>query len=325
MLAGKTMQHPILLYSVVPSQTGRHPQDDADETVIAFEKALYPLKPKRVRLPSPCTVEALTLLLHEFKGADFVFNFCEEVNGLSVGEGWVIGLLELLGIPFSGSRSETIFLCHDKYKTHCVLKELGIPTPETQLIFSENDFPLFTHPKILKPCCEDGSLGISKISVCRTPEDFSRAFLELKKNKLSPYLLQRYIEGREINVSIFDGQILPLSELDFSLMKSNHPKILTYEAKWDSASIAYRGSRVVCPANVSEALAEKIKTIALKIYHFLGIRHYGRVDFRVDILENPFVIDVNPNPCIAPDSGFMKALAVLGFNYKKIIEIFEKM
>jgi D-alanine-D-alanine ligase len=322
------MQNPVLLYSTVPSMLGRHPQDDTDETVIAFEKALYPMPFKRVRVPSPCTLEALSLLLHTLKGADFIFNFCEEVNGFSVGEGWVAGLLDLLGIPFSGSRAETILLCRDKYRTHCVLKESNIPTPETQVIFSENDFPLFTPRtpvKILKPCCEDGSLGISKLSLCNTQEKLLQAFRELKKNIAPPYILQSYIEGREINVSILDGQVLPLSELDFSLMEAKHPKILTYEAKWDLASVAYRGSRVVCPAPVSQTLTEKIKDIALKTYHHFRIRHYGRVDFRIDILENPFVIDVNPNPCIAPDSGFMKALEAFGYNYKKIIEVVEKM
>ncbi|MBN2145635.1 MAG: ATP-grasp domain-containing protein [Candidatus Aureabacteria bacterium] len=318
-------QHPAILYNQVPGETYRHDDDKVeDSTVRDFIKALHPVVPDVFCVPYPFTLPDMMALLEKIrdKNTDFIINFCEEANGISHGEAWIAGILELLNIPYSGSPAETLIFCLDKFKTSIYLKSLGIAVPESELIESDQDLKTPSCVKIIKPCCEDGSVGLVRQNVCRTLDELKAAYKMIRKQVGQRILIEDYIEGREINVSILDGETLPLSEIDYSNMKSGHPHILTYEAKWQKRSEAYIGSKAICPAKINSQLEHKIIDMALHVYHAMRLRHYGRVDFRVDHNDNPYVIDVNPNPCLSPDAGFVRALKQKGWDYKKMIEIF---
>lgn len=319
-----SIKHPAILWSEIPKDGSRHPDDSAWSTVAEIKKALLPLKADVYTFPYPCGKKDFNNLVGFFekKKTDYVFNFCEELNNDSSYEGNVAAFLELLGIPFSGSPSETLYFCRDKFRVNALLRAFGIPVPSGYAAYKLKDLKTPEGPVILKPACEDGSLGLSRNCVCMDIQGLRKAFHEARKTVSGPLLVEEYIEGREVNASLLQGKAFAFSEVHFAFKDSTHPNILTYEAKWDAESPVYRESETKCPARLSVSLKKKLAQNAEKIFSLLKLKDYARVDFRIDRLGNPMVIDINPNPCIAPDSGFVKAMRHKKINYKKMIEKF---
>ncbi len=320
-------RHPAILWSEIPKDGSRHPDDSARTTVQEFQKALLPLKADIFTFPFPCNKKDFIRFIGflESRRTDYVFNFCEELNNDSSYEGNMAAFLELLGIPYSGSPSEALYFCRDKFRVNALLRSAGIPVPWGYAAYEIKDLKKPESPVILKPACEDGSLGLSRNCVCRDLKGLKKAFQETRKTVSGPLLVEEYIEGREVNVSVLRGNAFAFSEVHFAFKDKSHPNILTYEAKWDAQSPVYRESETRCPARLRSSLKTKLKQNAEKIFSLLKLKDYARVDFRIDHLGNPFVIDVNPNPCIAPDSGFVKALTHKKINIKKMIESFFKI
>ncbi|EKD27395.1 MAG: hypothetical protein ACD_79C00737G0003 [uncultured bacterium] len=319
----KNINNIAIIFSDIPSDGSRHPDDSAESTVIEIEKALKPLKTRIIRIPYPCSKKDILKIIGDlikFK-IDYVFNFCEEVNNNSYYEASIVSILDVLEIPYSGNKPETLFFCRDKMRVSSFLSGFSIPVPKAYVVNHESEIQNLDTPKIIKPCCEDGSLGISRENVCKTTKELKNAFNKMKKIIHGPAIIEDFIAGGEINVSVLGSRAFAVSEVVYNFNDS-HPNILTYEAKWDSESPIYKNSTTRCPAQIPEKLALKVKSIAEEVFKILNMRHYARVDFRLKDGKYPYVIDVNPNPCIAPDSGFVKALKTYSLNYKKIIEIF---
>jgi len=142
--------------------------------------------------------------------------------------------------------------------------------------------------------------------------------LEIKQKYRQLSLVEEFIEGREINAAILCREVLPLSEIVFSLAKGE-PTILTYDAKWDEASAAYAGTVGRCPIDIDKGTEEQIRKISLKVYDAFFCTGYARVDFRIK--EGiAYVIDVNPNPCINPHgAGFVRSAKAAGYDYERMI------
>jgi D-alanine-D-alanine ligase len=102
-------------------------------------------------------------------------------------------------------------------------------------------------------------------------------------------------------------------------MPEGEPRIVTYRAKWDEESAQYRGTVPVCPAQLPKRLENRIKQIALRSYACIGCRDYARVDMRTDSRGSLYVLEVNPNPDIAPSAGFARAAQTAGYSYSEII------
>ena len=126
-----------------------------------------------------------------------------------------------------------------------------------------------------------------------------------------PVLAERYVEGREINVTLLGNgaelRVLPLHEIDFAAMPADRPRIVSYAAKWDESHVDYAGTKPVPLRDATPALVAAVERVARAAWHALGLRDYGRVDLRVDATGTPWVIDVNPNPDISPDAGVARA------------------
>jgi D-alanine-D-alanine ligase len=138
-------------------------------------------------------------------------------------------------------------------------------------------------------------------------------------------LAERYVEGREINVTVIgngaDLRILPLHEIDFSAMPKDRPRIVSYAAKWDESHVDYVGTKPVPLRDASRELVARVENIARAAYVALGLRDYGRVDLRIDAQGMPWVIDVNPNCDISPDAGVARAATVAGLSYPQLIDL----
>jgi len=140
-----------------------------------------------------------------------------------------------------------------------------------------------------------------------------------------PFFAERFIEGREFNISVWalDGvpTVLPPAEMVFLDYPEGKPEIAGYEAKWEEQSFAYTHTKRTFDFLPSEELLlSRLKDLSMQCWTLFGAKGYARIDFRVDSQGNPFVLEVNMNPCIASDSGFTAACERAGFSYNAMIE-----
>ena len=135
-------------------------------------------------------------------------------------------------------------------------------------------------------------------------------------------LVEEYIDGREFNMTVMGNNILttlPISEICFSLPEDT-PKILSYEAKWDTESIYYKGTTPRCPADVDTDTGRAVTKTGRKAYTVTGCSGYARIDMRMDEHGNMYVLEVNPNPDISPDAGAAIQAAASGMSYNDFIQ-----
>lgn len=249
-----------------------------------------------------------------------IVNLCEGFRGHSAYEAQVAGLLELLGIPFTGNSSHALFQCHDKFRTNAILRSCGLPTPPSWLVENEHQLPAAARlPLIVKPNCEDASIGIYPHSVVRTRVALRKQVARVLAAYGQPVLVESFVDGREINAAIVDQpgpRVLPLSEISFQHYPPRLPRIVGYDAKWQTAHPTYRGTVPMCPAPVSAVLARRLMRFALQAYRVLRLRGYARVDFRLDARGHPFILEVNPNPDTSREAGLARSLAAAGIAYE---------
>ncbi|MEN3038333.1 MAG: ATP-grasp domain-containing protein [Candidatus Kryptonium sp.] len=256
---------------------------------------------------------------------DLIYNFCEMVELESKEEVFAAGLYELLKIPYTGSPPMTLGLCLDKAKTKIILSHHKIPTAKFEVL----DEPLngyrkvnLNFPLIVKPLHEDASVGISERSVVYEIKELDERVEFILKSFKQPALVEEFIDGREINVAILGNKppiVLPISEIDFSNLPSHLPRIVSYEAKWIPDTEYYQKTIPVCPAPLEPELESKVKEIALSCYKIMGCRDYARVDMRIDKNGNPYVLEVNPNPDLSRNAGFMRSAFVYGLTPSETI------
>jgi D-alanine-D-alanine ligase len=255
---------------------------------------------------------------------DVAFNLCESVYGNTCWEMNVPALLDLFRIPYTGSPPLTLGLCQDKGKVKDILLSRGIPTPRYKIFdrgvhsIKGNLFPM-----IVKPLHEDGSLGISKESVVFNNEALTRQIQYVIEKYHQPALVEEFIQGRELNVGLMETNgkvgVLPISEIDYSEFPEGIPKICGYEAKWVPESTEYQKSKPICPAPLEWVMQKRVEHIALKVFRLFGCRDYGRVDIRIDPEGKIYVLEVNPNPDISPQSGMTRAIKTQGMTYEDFI------
>ncbi len=254
----------------------------------------------------------------------FVFNLCEEINKRSELEMCVAGLLEMMNLPYTGSGPLALGLALDKHRVKQLLRAAGIPAPRGYLHIPGGNprcrgmkFPLF-----VKPAREDASLGINRDSVCLDEQALQRQVEYIHDVYRQPALVEEFLDGREFNVSVVgngSAEVLAVSEIDFTGMPEGEPRIVSYQAKWDDESVAYRHTVPVCPAKIPKRLENRLREIALRSYQCIGCRDYGRVDMRTDSRGNTHVLEVNPNPDISPHAGFARAASAAGQSYDAMI------
>ncbi|HEV7992104.1 MAG TPA: hypothetical protein VGP25_09780 [Gemmatimonadaceae bacterium] len=249
---------------------------------------------------------------------DFVFNLCESIDGVAALEPAVISVLELLGLPFSGSSSWTTSLCLRKHLVNAALDRAGLPVPKFAVVRAGSSIPSVGFPAICKPAAEDASIGVEQRSVVRT----SRALAERVSSMLERWdeiIVQRYVEGREVNVGILGDAVLPIAEIDFGRMPKGMWRIVTYKSKWEDGSEEDLGSAPRCPARLPATVAAQLRKIAIASWRIVGGAGYGRVDLRIDERGRPWILEVNANPDIAPDAGLARMARVAGIDYGALV------
>jgi D-alanine-D-alanine ligase len=258
---------------------------------------------------------------------DAVFNLCESIAGDNSFEPLLPLLLDHAGIAYTGSPPLTLGLSLHKHRAKDLLRACGIATPEARLVtdgdVSAVELPF---PLIVKPSREDGSVGITNASVVHDRGALAQQVSAVLTRYRQPALVERYIEGREIYVSLLarpEGapQMLPLYEIDFQDMPADRPRIVSFEGKWVESSPEFVGTKPIPCAPLPEQTAAAIARLAAAAFSALELRDYGRFDLRVDRDGTPFVIDVNPNCDLSRDAGFARACGAAGIDYDDLIRL----
>ena len=282
--------------------------DQADEALQAAGRRV-------VRLAATGSVAGLLERIRRAK-VDVVVNLCEGFRGDPKLEAQVAGLLELMELRYTGCGSRTLALCQNKYQTNALLAARGMPVPRGWLAGADRDLPgVLPFPLIVKPNAEDASRGIYPESVVRTRGAMRLQIARVVERYGAPALVEEFVDGREFNVAVIQApetRALPVSEIVFHDFPKDRPRIVDYPAKWDAAHPSYRQTLPVCPARLSDGMAGALKRLALRAFSELGLRGYGRIDFRTDARGRTVIIEVNPNPDTNRDAGFMLALNAAG-------------
>ncbi|MDP9035792.1 MAG: D-alanine--D-alanine ligase [Myxococcota bacterium] len=255
---------------------------------------------------------------------DCAFNLCESLAGDARLESAVPLLLELLGIPFTGSPPEVLSLALRKDRVKLRLEAAGIPTPAGRVLARPDDACDLPFPLIVKPAREDGSVGISRASVVHSREELTRAVEAVVTSLRQPCLVEEFVDGREFNVALLGHpapRVLPLSEIDFAGLPPGVPHIVSYDAKWSSGSVDDLGTAAVLHPSLPMSVAARVRRVAAEAFRAVGVRDYGRVDVRLASTGVPYVVDVNPNCDLSPHAGMARAAAAVGIDYAALTQV----
>jgi D-alanine-D-alanine ligase len=311
----------LVLHSDVPPDA---PPEDQD-TLAAAGAVAKALISRGYQAPTAAFFPDLEKLRAEIAGhaADVVFNLVEGIEGKGRLAYVAPLLLDEIGVPYTGTGADALIATGDKPLSKRLFREAGIPTPDWSEPPDWNG--LYADARyIVKAADEDASVGLDDASVVAGSEVRARA--ELCAGRFGgPWFAERYVDGREFNVSVLqerDGPcVLPMAEMTFEEWPASRPRIVGYIAKWDDAS--FESTRTVRQFGFEDREPE----LALALRHYsqcawslFKLRGTARVDFRVDEAGRPLVLEVNPNPGIAPDAGFAAAAARAGLSYADMIE-----
>jgi D-alanine-D-alanine ligase len=248
-----------------------------------------------------------------------VFNLCEGLGNQAAGEPVAAALVELLGIPLTGASSDMLALCLRKDRTNAVLRAQGIPVPDWLAVRPGARHGRWRRfPAIVKPAAEDGSFGIGSDCVVGNQATLGTVVAR-GCAQWGRMLVQRFVAGREFNLAIVGGRVLPHAEIDFSRLRPGLPAVVTYAAKWEHGSPEDRGTVPRCPARVPARLAARLTGLAERVWAAVGGTGYGRIDVRVDGRGTTFVTDVNPNPDLGVRAGLARQAAVAGWSYLDLV------
>jgi D-alanine-D-alanine ligase len=249
-----------------------------------------------------------------------VFNLVDAIKGDGRLAPCVPARLDALGIAYTGCSTSALLETISKVGTKLKLAHAGLPTPD----WSADGRGLDRDARVIvKAVWEHGSLGLDETSVMRCA-DAPRVVAARTLRLNTEHFVETYIEGREFHLALLERiwgvEVLPIAEILFGGLKVHAPKIYGYDSKWTPDSAAYIGTlRRFGLEQHEPELAKTLKQLALACWILFGFSGYARVDFRVDPTGAPFIIDVNPNPYLTPDTEDAAAAAQAGLSYKALV------
>ncbi|HOX27100.1 MAG TPA: D-alanine--D-alanine ligase [Candidatus Krumholzibacteria bacterium] len=259
-----------------------------------------------------------------------VFNLVESLEGHGRLIHVVPAVLDALGVPVVGCPTEAMFLTSHKLLTKGLLRRAGLPTPDWLLPegavagIARGGGSGSCDRWIVKSVWEDASLGMDDAAVVDTAEAARDLLARRAGTPGDPWFAEAFIEGREFNLALLDGpggpQVLPPAEMLFEDYPEGKPRIVGYAAKWHPESFEYSHTKRTFDFGGADAdLVADLTRLARECWDLCGLRGWARVDFRVDTVGNPWILEVNVNPCLAPDAGFAAALARAGLSFETAI------
>jgi D-alanine-D-alanine ligase len=232
-----------------------------------------------------------------------------------------------MGIPYTGTDSMGMLGSCSKLVAKKRLRDAGLPTPDwwDGTVDSISRIASSWSPSrwIIKPIWEHASLGMDDSAVVNAIgyDDLVDSFEQRQSQMECPLFAERFIAGREFNLSILLGEVLPPAEIDFSTFPSDKPQIVGHKAKWDTNSFEYQQTprRFAFPSSDGDLL-RTLRRLAVECWDLFGLSGFARVDFRVDQVGCPWILEVNVNPCLSPDAGFAAAVAEAGYSFTEVLD-----
>ena len=256
---------------------------------------------------------------------DVIFNFIEIYKENSRLEMNIVGLYELLGIPYTGAPALALANCQNKILAKRLLSSGGIRIPRFYIVSTNSARYVhnLNYPLLVKPAFEDASVGIENESIVYNGKKLRTRIEYVLKHFQQPALVEEFIEGRELNVAVMGDKrlrVLPISEIDFTAMPDHLHNIVSYQAKWDPHHESYHKTIPICPAPLPKNIEKKAKEVAFKAFKVMGCRDYARVDIRLAKNNKLYVLEVNPNPDITEGAGFMRSAEYSGMTYAQALK-----
>ncbi len=225
-------------------------------------------------------------------------------------DGCIQGLCEIMGIPYTGSGPRASAMAMDKVVTKKVFAYHSILTPEFKECAKGSVRPGLTLPVVVKPVREGSAIGVS---IVRRWADFKGAFNRAARSggpgmDPMPVMAEKFIEGRELTVSILDSTALPIIEI--------RPKggLYDFHAKYTEGA-----TELIVPAKLSKIVEKRVLKEALSAYNTLGCSGAARVDLILDRAGSPYVLEVNTVPGLTERSLFPMAAARAGLSYRRLV------
>lgn len=260
---------------------------------------------------------------------DLVVNFCDTgYRNQILLEPHVPAYLELLGIPYTGAPPAALALVYDKAIVRLVAEAMSVPVPAELYLPFETlaglppDGP---YPALIKPNRADGSLGITKDAVVRSPEE-ARAYLDWYIEAIPgrDALFQEYLTGTEYGVGLIgntddDLEALPPLEVDYSDLPEGLNPILSYESKAMPDSPYWTAIRYKRAELTADEEAELVNH-SRRLFKRLGLRDYGRFDFRRGKDGVIKLMEANTNPAWAYDAKLAMMAGFAGIDYPQMLK-----
>lgn len=257
---------------------------------------------------------------------DIVFNLLEEFNGIVTYDQHVVAFLELMRQPYTGCNPRGLLLSRDKVLCKQLLAFHRIPTPQFAVFRRGERFHVprrLRFPLFVKSATEDASLGIAQASVVDDASKLRERVQFMHEQIRCDALVEEYIEGRELYVSVIGNQrltSLPVWEMHFGSLPDSLPAIATRKIKWDRSYQQKYGISTGGAQQVEAPLLERIDRLARRIYRALHLSGYARIDFRLRSDGALYVLEANPNPNLACAEDFSAAAAAAGVDYPRLLE-----
>jgi D-alanine-D-alanine ligase len=310
---------------------------DSEETIAAITSALESRGHQVTFVEGDVT---LFDRLRELK-PDFCFNITEGHFG-DAREAQVPAMLEMLRLPYTGSRLLTLALCLDKPMTKRVLAYHGLPTPAFQVFERVNEplDPEMKFPLFVKPSREGTGMGISAESIVTDENQLLKQLRRLFERYDQPVLVERFIEGREITVGVIGNLSSPVAwrvpedeeaprvsrglhffpplEVDMSRYPSEEGGVYTGKIKTELAHDFY----YLCPAPLNDEQIEELNWLTAATFRVTGCFDVARVDFRLDANDGnkPYILEINPLPGLNPGYSDLAIEAqAAGWSYEELV------
>jgi len=227
----------------------------------------------------------------------------------------VPAMLEMAGIPYTGSDPLGHALALDKVITKTLLRSARVPTPDDCVMRDGHDrWPAsLRFPLVVKPRHESTSFGLRLV---QTPDELREAVEAVASTYQQDALVEEYVDGREVCVALLGNEemeVLPLVEQDFG---DRPVRMVTWEDKYHKTS---RPGGKSCPAPLGEPLAARIRAIAVATFRACRCRDYARVDLRIDHQGQPFVLEINSMASLGPSGSYVLAAAAAGYTHAGLV------
>ena len=254
-----------------------------------------------------------------------VFNLLEEFDGIAKHDQHVVAFLELLRQPYTGCNPRGLMLSRDKVLSKQLLAYHRIPTPQFALFRRGKRVQLpskLRYPLFVKSATDDASLAIAQASVCADAASLKERIEFVHEQTQSDALVEEYVEGREIYVSVIGNDrlsVLPVWEMSFGTLPEGQAPIATRKVKWDRRYQKRHGISTGAAEQLPEAVVAELGRLTRRIYRALHLTGYARMDFRVRADGTMFVLEANANPNLAAEEDLARSARAAGMSYDDLL------